>query len=318
MVRFFYIYTNFTPLIYILKLVIRVALFIFCKKIYIKNKALVNTGGPLLIIANHPNSFLDAVMIGAQYSRRVYFLARGDVFTKKHHRFFLGLLNMIPVYRLREGKAFLPLNENAFVASKNLLAKGEAVLIFIEGICLNTNELQPFKKGTTRILQGAQELGVYPSIHIVGIAYDQFHGLGKTVNIVYNNFTYTTPIINAKDRLDFNKAVFEVLHKNIITPVYSERKKSAFAQSLYLFARFLFYLQAPYYFPLRQRVKSATQNTVFYDSVLFALLLFTYPIFLMLIYIILYQFSIPIPIILITLVAIPVVTKFASKSYQYH
>ena len=103
---------------------IRTALYIFCKEIYIKNKSLVNTKGPLLIIANHPNSFLDAVIIGAQYSRRVYFLARGDVFAKKHHRYLLGLLNMIPVYRLREGKEFLNLNEYAFNVKIHQLKRG--------------------------------------------------------------------------------------------------------------------------------------------------------------------------------------------------
>lgn len=300
-------------MIYLLKLLIRAALFIFCKKIYIKNKSLVNTRGPLLIIANHPNSFLDAVIIGAQYTRRVYFLARGDVFTKKHHRFLLGLLNMIPVYRLREGRQFLNLNEYAFIASKNLLAKGEAVLIFIEGICLNTNELQPFKKGTTRILQGAQELGIYPSIHVVGIAYDQFRGGGKYVNVVYNNFPYTKTIITAKDRVDFNNEVFVLLNKNIITPPVPISNKSLAHKIKFTLARAVYYLQAPYYFPIRRFVARATKNTVFYDSVLFAVLLFTYPIFLFIIFILLYQLSLPLPIILITLVVIPLTTKFASK-----
>ena len=292
---------------------IRAALFIFCKKIYIKNKSLVNTKGPLLIIANHPNSFLDAVIIGAQYSRRVYFLARGDVFTKKHHRYLLGLLNMIPVYRLREGREFLNLNEYAFVASKNLLAKGEAVLIFIEGICLNTNELQPFKKGTTRILQGTQELGVFPSIHVVGIGYDNFRGVGKYVNVVYNDFPYTKTIITAKDRVEFNSAVFALLNKNIITPIVPPTNNSLARKLRFAFARAIYYLQAPYYFPLRHFVARATRNTVFYDSVLFAALLFTYPLFLLIIFLLLYQLSIPLPIILITLVAIPLVSKFASK-----
>ena len=40
---------------------------------------------------------------------------------------------MIPVYRLREGKEFLHLNEYAFVESARLLKNNEAVLIFIEG-----------------------------------------------------------------------------------------------------------------------------------------------------------------------------------------
>ena len=288
-------------------------MFIFCKTIYIKNKSLVNTKGSLLIIANHPNSFLDAVIIGAQYSRRVYFLARGDVFTKKHHRYLLGLLNMIPVYRLREGREYLNLNEYAFVASKNLLAKGEAVLIFIEGICLNTNELQPFKKGTTRILQGAQEIGVYPSIHVVGIAYDNFRGPGKYVNVVYSDFPYTKRIITGKDRVDFNNEVFTLLLKNIITPSVPVLNDTLACKLRYALARALYYLQALYYFPLRGFVARVTKGSVFYDSVLFALLLFTYPLFLLIIFILLYQLSLPLPIILITLVTIPIVTKFASK-----
>ena len=133
-------------MIYILKLFIRAALWLFCAEINTKNKYLLNTKGPLLIIANHPNSFLDAIIIASRYHRRIHFLARGDVFTKKHHRFLLKLLNMIPVYRLREGKEFLHLNEFAFVESTRLLKNKEAVLIFIEGTCLNTNQLQPFKK----------------------------------------------------------------------------------------------------------------------------------------------------------------------------
>jgi len=289
-------------------------LYIFCKKIYIQNKNLLRAKGPLLIIANHPNSFLDAVIIGSQYRRRVYFLARGDVFTKKHHRFFLGLLNMIPVYRLREGKEFLNLNEYAFKASKQLLAKGEAVLIFIEGICLNTNTLQPFKKGTTRILQGAQELGVHPNIQIVGIAYNHFHGVGKYVNVLITQFTYQKIIITAKDRVDFNNEVFSLLNTNIIPPSSPQIKYKWAQKIIFLIGRTFYYLQAPYYFPLRQLVTRLTKNTVFYDSVLFAALLFTYPLFLLIIFILLYQISVSLPIILITLVSIPLITRFASKS----
>jgi 1-acyl-sn-glycerol-3-phosphate acyltransferase len=100
--RFFYIYR----VVQLLKILIQAGLWLFCNKIYLKNKQLFKTKGPLLIIANHPNSFLDALIIGSYYKRRVYFLARGDAFKKPIHRFLLESLNMIPVYRLREGKDF--------------------------------------------------------------------------------------------------------------------------------------------------------------------------------------------------------------------
>jgi 1-acyl-sn-glycerol-3-phosphate acyltransferase len=287
-------------LIRLLKILIRSALWLFCSDIHINNKHLLKQEGPLLIIANHPNSFLDAIIIGSQYKRRIYFLARGDAFTKKHHRFLLGLLNMIPVYRLREGKQFLHLNEYAFNKSIDLLNKGEAVLIFIEGTCINSHELQPFKKGTTRILEGIQKKGVYPIIHITGIAYNQLRGIGKKVNLCISLMNFNKQIITPKDRVDFNKTAFELLKNNIHpSKLPTIIKKTP-----------LYYLHLPYYQFLEKRVHKKTKNTVFYDSVLFSLLLFSYPVFLLLIFCILYLISIPLPIIFGTLLCIPLLSKY--------
>jgi 1-acyl-sn-glycerol-3-phosphate acyltransferase len=312
MVRFFYIYTNYTKLVSLLKILIRCALFVFCKKIQIQNKQYLKQKGPLLIIANHPDSFLDAIIIGSYYKRRVHFLARGDAFTKKHHRFLLGLLNMIPIYRLREGREFLHLNEYAFTASKNLLAKGEAVLIFIEGICLNTNELQPFKKGTARILQSTQEMGVHPNIHVAGIAYNHFFGMGKRVNIKIDLFYFHPTIKSGQDRVDFNNAVFKVLKENIQAPE-TETNKPNNNTPLFLLGRFVRGIQTPYYLPIKKYIYQKTKNSVFFDSVLFSILLLTYPIFLLFVGLLLYLISTPLPIIFIILVGLPLLSRLGIK-----
>lgn len=278
-------------MINILKLFIRAALWLFCAEINTKNKYLVNTKGPLLIIANHPNSFLDAIIIGTRYNRKIHFLARGDVFTKKIHRFLLRLLNMIPVYRLREGKEFLHLNEYAFVESARLLKNNEAVLIFIEGTCLNTNTLQPFKKGTARILQACHTENHFPQIHLAGIAYNNFKGIGKRVNLCLDFFTQTTHILNPKDRVDFNNAIFEKMLTQILPTAHTPTiKKNA-----------LYYLNLPFYNLVYSFVDKKTKGTVFFDSVLFSVLFFLYPIYLLLIISFLQFFSIPQPIIFGTL-----------------
>ena len=295
--RIFYIYKK--KLIHFLKILIRLALSIFCKEVHLKNKHLLNTKGPLLIIANHPNSFLDAIIIGAYYNRRIYFLARGDVFQKKIFRLLLGFLNMIPVYRLREGKAFLHLNEYAFTKSIDLISKGEAVLIFIEGICLNTNQLQPFKKGTARILEGLHKINVFPKIHLTGIAYNNFHGIGKKVNLVITDFIYTTKIETGADRIHFNALVFKSLVQNIIAPT----QPTLYNKNLF------YYLQHPYYRFIKNLADKKTKGTVFFDSVFFSLLLFTYPLYILLIGIILYCLLIPLPIILFILLLIPYFSK---------
>jgi len=275
----------------ILKLFIRAALWLFCAEINTKNKYLLNTKGPLLIIANHPNSFLDAIIIGTRYNRTIHFLARGDVFTKKLHRFLLSLLNMIPVYRLREGKEFLHLNEYAFVESARLLKNNAAVLIFIEGTCLNTNALQPFKKGTARILQACHTENLFPQIHLAGIAYNNFKGIGKRVNLCIEPFSQTTAILSPKDRVNFNNAVFEKLTALILPTAHTPTiKKNA-----------LYYLNLPFYNIVYRFVDKKTKGTVFFDSVLFSVLFFLYPIYLLFIIVLLQFISIPQPIIFGTL-----------------
>ncbi len=294
--RFFYIYT----VVQLLKLFIQAGLWLFCQKIYLKNKQLFSTKGSLLIIANHPNSFLDALVIGSFYKRRVYFLARGDAFKKPIHRFLLESLNMIPVYRLREGKEFLHLNDYAFTKSIQLLSQGEAVLIFIEGICLNTNELQPFKKGTARIIEGIQKQHIHPIIHIAGISFNQFRGIGKKINLIITEYRNYPTIQNGKDRVLFNQSIFEKLNKNII--VINEPTKINTKNIFY-------YIHLPYYSMIKKWVDQKTKNTVFYDSVLFVVLLFSYPVYLLFLYLLLSLFNIPIFIILSTLVIIPVMGK---------
>ena len=39
--------------------------------------------GPLLIAANHPNSFLDAIILDTLFKNTVYSLTRGDAFKGK-------------------------------------------------------------------------------------------------------------------------------------------------------------------------------------------------------------------------------------------
>lgn len=296
LMRFFYIYI----VVQLLKILIQAGLWLFCNKIHYKNKRLFKTKGPLLIIANHPNSFLDAVIIGSYYKRRVYFLARGDAFKKTIHRYFLETLNMIPVYRLREGKEFLHLNDYAFSRSIDLISKGYAVLIFIEGVCINSNELQPFKKGTARILEGIQKQNVYPKVHIIGIAYNQFRGIGKLVNLVLSEMTIVPHIQNSRDRVVFNQMAFEQLKENIIIPTVPTKFNTN---------HLVYKIHQPFYNSIKNLVAEKTKNTVFFDSVLFSVLLFTYPLFLFTLFLVLRLFKLPTTIILTILVSLPIIGK---------
>lgn len=274
----------------ILKPFIRIALFFFCRKIYIQNKQITQLKGPILLTANHPNSFFDAIIIGAFFKYPIHFLARGDAFNKPYHRFLLSLLNMIPIYRLSEGKENLGLNNYAFAASKQILEKDGIVLIFIEGICLLTNQLQPFKKGAARIAldyQGKKPLNIVP----IGIAYDGFNAWGKTVQIGLGNPVLAKQLLPYEDRAKnmnyFNTAVRHQLEPLIVTPA---KEPSINSKQLILLANLGIILHQPFFKLLQKQVYRKTSRTVFYDSVLFGCLFILYPLYLFLIFILAYGF----------------------------
>lgn len=274
----------------ILKPLIRVALFFFCRKIYIQNRQAFKLKGPLLLTANHPNSFFDAIIVGAFFKQPIHFLARGDAFNQPYHRFLLGLLNMIPIYRLSEGKENLVLNNYAFAASKKILENNGIVLIFIEGICVLTNQLQPFKKGAARIAldyQGKNALKILP----IGIAYDAFNAWGKTVQLALGSPILAKELLPFKDRAKnmnhFNTEIKQQLKQLIIEPTPSQTTNSKTLQSL---SDFGILLHQPLFSFIHKRVFIKTKGTVFYDSVIFGCLFIAYPFYLMLVTGMLYWF----------------------------
>lgn len=267
----------------LIKLPIRLALCIFCVDIELINPEYRSKKGPLLLVANHPNSFLDAIIIAAQFRHPVYFLARGDAFRKPWQRFLLSFLHMIPVYRLSEGRETLLLNKNAFKQSQELLTKGKIVLIFIEGVCLNTHKLQPFKKGAARIAITAvkEKLPLY--IMPVSVSYNSFTSFGKSVRLELRKpysakhlLPHDQDILNIQQ---FNTEVFNQLNTMVKQPQVKRRETNIFLFMISLIGHFLHW---PIYRVIKRLVQQQTNKTVFYDSVLFGALLLLYPLYLLL------------------------------------
>lgn len=268
----------------LVKIWVRLALRIFCTKTTVTGRESLAIAGPMLLVANHPNSFLDAIVIGAQFDRPVHFLARGDAFHKPWHNTLLRLLNMIPIYRLREGKENLHLNERAFRQSKEVLTGGGIVLIFIEGICLNTHQLQPFKKGAGRITWENRKLPGF-SVLPMGIAFDHFRRFGKEVHLHFGKPLLPKTLLpyeeEARSLICFNKIVYDEINQRIELP---NNKCLTWAEkiSCACIALPACCIHAPLYYPVKKLVQQKTRGTVFYDSVLFGVLLFVYPLYVLL------------------------------------
>lgn len=267
----------------IIKPFIRIALYFFFRKIHVSYSTVYAIKGPVLITANHPNSFLDAILIGAYFKKPIHFLARGDAFKKPVHRFLLGLLNMIPIYRLSEGKENLYLNEYAFKASQKVLQNEGIVLIFIEGICLLTNQLQPFKKGAARIAldyKGKKPLQILP----LGIAYNRFNTWGSTVQIIPGEPLPVESLFpfndRAKNMRHFNDCIRQAMNPLIKLPENEKPTQDALVKFL---GQLGFVIHSWIFQWLFVIVVKKTRNTVFHDSVLFASLFLFYPLLMVII-----------------------------------
>ncbi len=279
-----------------------------------QNGSIVNMRGPVLIAANHPNSFLDAIIIASIFKRPIHFLARGDAFHKPWHNFLLRTLHMFPVYRLREGKEYLGLNAAAFENSRKVLSQNGIVLIFIEGICLNKHELQPFKKGAARIASTCWKEGIPVQVLPLGMGYSSFDRMGKSVLVQTDELMQQKDLMyleeEAKNYVLFNQILFQKIEALIKVPEIIPQESGL----IKLFGGLGKIIHLPLYHLISGFVRNKTKRTVFYDSVLFGLLFFCYPIYLLILGILLWSLQIPIFFVLLILIAHPILAYFATYS----
>jgi 1-acyl-sn-glycerol-3-phosphate acyltransferase len=225
-------------LYYIVKPIIRFALLFFCRNIYFNTKKYFNQSGPLLLAVNHPNSFLDAILIGCHFKQPVYFLARGDAFKNKWALKILTSLKCIPVYRLREGKEFLHLNEDSFTRCKEIFKQNGIVLIFTEGLCENEWNIRPLKKGTARLAFSSWQMeGIGEKLKVlpVGINYNSFRQLPKKVWINFGAYITKNQFNNTETEgtnfLILNENIEQQWHQLCINGVRNDKINTAAIQN---------------------------------------------------------------------------------------
>ncbi len=328
------------------KIIVRLGLLIYCRKVVFTNSNLLKEKGPLLLACNHPNSFFDAILLGAFFKQPVHFLARGDAFKNPLAAKILSALKLIPIYRLKEGKEYLALNDATFERCKQILKEGGIVLIFSEGLCENQWKLRPFKKGTARIaLNTWKHFDMIHQFRIlpVSLNYNSFRRFSKHVviafgePIIYNDIPLE--INEAEQIVILNKLLYVRLEKKtliekgnsdiiqflitnlqliknqihnaiavlkekqslLLTSDYktiisrlAKNKKITFINTtifsdllllviLFIPALIGLLIHLPLYLPLNNFIKKKTNGTVFYHSALFGALIILYPIYVLLI-----------------------------------
>jgi glycerol-3-phosphate O-acyltransferase/dihydroxyacetone phosphate acyltransferase len=124
--------------------------------------------GPVLLVANHPNSILDPVLVAAAARRPVRFLAAATTTNRRGIGPLIRAAGAIPVYRRMDDPSQLARNEEMFRAVFAALARGDAVAVFPEGVSHDDPRMVPLKTGAARIVLGAFATGC-PSCPVVPV-----------------------------------------------------------------------------------------------------------------------------------------------------
>jgi 1-acyl-sn-glycerol-3-phosphate acyltransferase len=310
----------------LLKQYARLAIKIYCTRIVINKPEVLKSKGPLLFASNHPNSFLDGMILTTLLDEPLYSLARGDAFKKSWVNKLLRKLKLLPVYRTSEGVENLEHNYTTFVACRETFKDGGMVLIFSEGKCENEWHLRSLKKGTARLSITSWKQGIPLTVLPTAFNYNSFRKFGKEVHLFFGEPIDRDAVLqhetDGKLFLSFNEQLNDQLKKMVyeidphdnqtIRKIFSIKLKPSF-YFLIIPAIIGWILHAPLFYSCKL-IASFFKNTGHYDSVLTSTLLLLYPFYLLLLAIIGFNFSLSIGLLLIILLP---VTAWACTQAKY-
>jgi glycerol-3-phosphate O-acyltransferase / dihydroxyacetone phosphate acyltransferase len=112
--------------------------------------------GPVLVVANHPNSLLDPLIVFRVAGRPTRPLAKAPLFEQVILGAVLRALGGLPVFRRQDDASLMHRNEKTFDAAIAALVAGDAIQIYPEGRSHSEPGLGTVKTGAARIALGAE------------------------------------------------------------------------------------------------------------------------------------------------------------------
>lgn len=192
---------------YFVKYLIKSSLFFYAKRIRVSGKHNIPKKGAVLFMVNHPNGMLDPLVIAVNNPRILHFLVQAAAFKNPTVKKFLGTLNLMPIYRMRDGVRGLGRNQQVFEKCYSIFKKQGTLMIFPEGTHDRRRTVRTLSKGFSRIVFGAIEK--YPDLNIhvipVGLTYQNSTVFPSNISLHYGepilaNSYYDPDNLNAKTK----------------------------------------------------------------------------------------------------------------------
>jgi 1-acyl-sn-glycerol-3-phosphate acyltransferase len=169
-------------LYFLLRLTTGITLRWFYRDVSVRHADRVPRGATaLVVVVNHPNALVDALLVGWTLPRRITITAKATLFENRVLGWFLRRAGVVPLRRASDERQRLPAaavgsehldrtrNTEAFRAILERLEQGSAVLIFPEGKSHDEPALAPLRTGPARIALQAQREGRTRSLTILPI-----------------------------------------------------------------------------------------------------------------------------------------------------
>lgn len=142
---------------------------VFYRYKFINNNSIPHEGA--YIIASNHMSFSDPVLLGLGQRRRLFFMAKQELFKNK---FFAGLIRALGAFPVERGAG----DGKAIKTGEDLIKEGNVMTIFIEGGRTKTGEFMRPRSGCALVAQQMQVPVIPACITITG---NPKHRLAKRV-----------------------------------------------------------------------------------------------------------------------------------------
>ncbi|HEY2374783.1 MAG TPA: lysophospholipid acyltransferase family protein [Gemmatimonadaceae bacterium] len=158
----------------LLRSVAGIALRWFYRRIDVEGLDRLPSAAPVILVVNHPNALVDALLVGWAMPRRIVLTAKSTLFQSPALARFLTWVGVVPLVRSSDvrtvsGTIDPRRNTLAFGALRDVLRRGGAVVVFPEGISHDEPSLAPLRTGAARIALEARDEGGVHGLQIVPV-----------------------------------------------------------------------------------------------------------------------------------------------------